>query len=288
MIDSELYQSWLNALPMLLRKYAQRWRLEILVPFENLSYNYAAPVRCTNSTSAVIKIAFPNDEARVEIAALRHFDGRSMGRLHKYNRADCVFLLERVIPGGSLWKTDDEQATNIFLDLMPKLWHPYLGDYHFSRVEDWGKGFSRFKKRYVGGTGILDRKLVDKAERVFDELLASSDDAVLLHGDLHHGNVLSAERQSYLAIDPKGVLGEQCYEVGAFLRNPIPDLLKKENPRAMMMRRVDQIVERLGFDRQRVIGWGMSQAVLAAIWCIEDNASYKEELMGCAEILYSL
>ncbi len=130
--------------------------------------------------------------------------------------------------------------------------------------------------------------MVEKAENIFLELLASGDESVLLHGDLHHDNILSGSREPYLAIDPKGVLGEPCYEVGAFLRNPFPDLLDKGNPHGLMQRRVDMIVERLGFDRRRVIGWGMSQAVLSAIWCDEDGVDCMDGMLQVAEILARL
>ena len=109
-----------------------------------------------------------------------------------------------------------------------------------------------------------------------------------MHGDLHHDNVFSTEQLSYLAIDPKGVLGEPCYEVGAFLRNPLPALLEKENPRALMQSRVDMVVDHLGFDRQRVIGWGFSQAVLSAIWCDEDGVSCADMAVVVAGILKDL
>ena len=125
-------------------------------------------------------------------------------------------------------------------------------------------------------------------ENLFFELLESSEPPVLLHGDLHHDNVLSTIEGEYLAIDPKGVLGERCYEVGAFLRNPSLDLLKKEKLGKIMRRRVDMIVERLGFERERVIGWGISQAVLSAIWCDEDGVDCMEGMMRVAEILESI
>ena len=281
-------REWFNALPTLLERYAQRWDLTLEFPFENLSYNYVAPARCADGTSAVLKVGFPNDELRAEIAALRHFDGQGMVRLLKADEENCVFLMERIFPGKTLWNAGDEESTMHILDVMPKLWKPYFGDYLFKRVDDWGLAFSRLRERYDGGTGNLDAHLVTKAENLFFELLSSSDESVLLHGDLHHDNVLSAERQSYLAIDPKGVLGEPCYEVGAFLRNPLPALLQKENPRALMQRRVDMVVEGLGFDRKRVLGWGMSQAVLSAIWCDEDGVDCAQGMMKVAEVMESI
>ena len=275
-------QSWHKSLPALLSKYVQRWDLEIAVPFENLSYNYAAPVTRADGTLAVIKTGFSCEGLRAEIAALRHFAGRGMVHLYEADADDCIFLLERVSPGESLWDVDDKQATDILLDLMPKLWKPYRGEYPFPTVADWGKGFVDLRTRHHG---VLDAKLVDKAENLFADLLSSSDEAVLLHGDLHQGNLLSATREFYLAIDPKGVLGEPCYEVGTFLRNPASDLLKRENPRALLMRRIDRIVERLGFDSQRVTAWGMAQAVLAAIWCEEDQLPCGAAFMAIAELL---
>ena len=69
-----------------------------------------------------------------------------------------------------------------------------------------------------------------KAESLFAGLLASMDAPVVLHGDLHHFNILSAQRQPWLAIDPKVVPGEPAYETGAFIRNPIPDIYSDPLP----------------------------------------------------------
>ncbi|MBT7073250.1 MAG: aminoglycoside resistance protein [Anaerolineae bacterium] len=307
-------RTWLNALPSLLTRYAQEWDLTLEAPFENLSYNYAAPARRADGSDAVIKVGFPNDELRTEIAALRHFDGPGMVRLLEADEGNCAMLLERIFPGETLWDVDDEQATALLLNVMPQLWKPYLGEYPFPSTVDWARGFARLRKRYGDGTGSLDRYLVEKAENLFFDLLASSEEPVLLHGDLHHDNVLStydsarrattrrsslitektassqkhAPRRIVLAIDPKGVLGEPCYDVGAFLRNPLPALLQKENPRGLMQRRVDMIVERLGFDRQRVVGWGFAQAVLSAIWCDEDGVDGAQRTMKVAEIFQSI
>jgi streptomycin 6-kinase len=141
--------------------------LTLEAPFKNLSYNYVAPVRRADGSWAVLKIGFPNDESRSEIAALRHFDGRGMVRLIDADEENCAMLLERIFPGETLWEIEDEQATLHFLEVMPKLWRPYLGDYPFKSVDDWGKAFSRLRERYDGRTGKLDAVLVDKAENVF-------------------------------------------------------------------------------------------------------------------------
>jgi streptomycin 6-kinase len=118
-------------------------------------------------------------------------------------------------------------------------------------------------------------------------------EAVLLHGDLHHFNILAAERQPWLAIDPKGVVGEPAYEVGPLLLNPWPQLLKMPRPRQILARRVDQarssaLAAELGFDRTRLVGWGVAQAVLSAWWSIEDGASGWSYAIRVAELLAAL
>src|SRR5438128_12681264 len=94
--------------------------------------------------------------------------------------------------------------------------------------------------------------LLEEAETLYAELSASMAEPVLLHGDLHHDNILSATRQPWLAIDPKGLIGEPAYEVGAWLRNPLPQLLHMPQPGRILARRVDQFAEELGLERTRV------------------------------------
>ena len=126
--------------------------------------------------------------------------------------------------------------------------------------------------------------LVERAEALFAELLVSQAEPVLLHGDLHHYNVLAAGRRPWLAIDPKGVVGELAYDTGALLRNPV-ELLRTARPGKTLERRRDRLCERLDLDRARVTGWGISQAVLAAYWSLEDSGRVWDEALLFAELL---
>jgi streptomycin 6-kinase len=107
----------------------------------------------------------------------------------------------------------------------------------------------------------------------------------LLHGDLHHWNILSAKRAPWLAIDPKGVIGELAYETGAWIRNPFPELLKWPNPGKTLSRRMDQFAMELALDRERILGWSFYQAVLAAWWSYEDGDQDWENWLAVAELL---
>ena len=111
---------------------------------------------------------------------------------------------------------------------------------------------------------------------------------VLLHGDLHHENILAAERASWLAIDPKGVIGEPAYETGALLRNRLPNLLDAPQAVRVLTRRIDQLSEMLYFARARVRNWAMAQAVLSMWWTIEDGGDISQDQLTCAEMLASI
>lgn len=139
-----------------------------------------------------------------------------------------------------------------------------------------------------GGTGPFPGVLVKTAETLFAELSGSMAEAVLLHGDLHYANILAAERRPWLALDPKGVVGEPAYEVGALLRNPRPQLLDESDPGRILDRRLDQLAEELGFDRARLLGWSLAQAVLSGWWSFEDHGHGWEFAIRCAELLAAL
>jgi streptomycin 6-kinase len=126
--------------------------------------------------------------------------------------------------------------------------------------------------------------LVERAEALFAELIPSQSELVVLHGDLHHFNVLAAQREPWLAVDPKGVVGEPAYDMGAFLHNPT-ELLNTPHPGRVLERRIDLLAEELDLDRSRVRGWAISQAVLAAYWGWEDGGRVWEEALTFAELL---
>ncbi len=100
--------------------------------------------------------------------------------------------------------------------------------------------------------------------------------------------MLSAQRRDWLAIDPKGVIGEPVYETAAMLRNPLPELLSWPHPKRTLARRIDQLSDQLGFSRQRIHAWGVAQTVLSAVWSLEDDGTGWEPAIACAQLLSEL
>jgi streptomycin 6-kinase len=280
---------WLRRLPGLIAENEQRWGLKALLPFSNLSYNYVAPAVYADGTQAVLKLGVPNPELTTEIEALRLCHGQGMALLLAADAESGVLVQERLRPGTPLTHlTDDVQATSIAVQVMRQLWRPAPAQHAFPTIARWSAGLGRLRRRFDGGTGPLPPHLVEKAERLFAELFNSMAEPVLLHGDLHHDNILAAERQPWLALDPKGLVGEPAYEVGTLLYNIAPQFLAEQRPERILARRVWQLAEELGFDRERVRSWGVAQAVLSACWTVEDNGRDWDWAINCAEWLAAM
>jgi streptomycin 6-kinase len=281
--------AWIERLPAILTNCEQRWQLSFAVPFAYQTYHYIAPALQSDGTAVVVKVHAPTDEFTQEVEALRLFDGHGMVRLLDCDMNDKAMLLERLEPGTPLSELeDDEEATSHAATVMRQLWRQVPPVHPFPSVIDWGHGFIRLRQHYKGGNGPFPAVILEEAESLFAELSASMTEIVLLHGDLHHENILAAERAPWLAIDPKGVIGEPAYETGALLRNRLPNLLDAPHAVRVLTRRVDQLAEKLNLDRTRVRDWAMTQAVLSIWWTIEDGGSISNDDFTCAVLLASI
>lgn len=209
----------------------------------------------------------PGDEWRCgEIAA--RFGGRGVVRVYEHMAGAALF--ERLDPGEPLVKLTlegrDDEATDILALLLGRM-APGDPPDGCATVEQWGEGFARYA---AAGDARIPPALLEPARRIFADLSRTQREPALLHGDLHHYNVLSDRARGWCAIDPKGVVGELEYELGAALRNPRdkPDLFASLD---IVERRLDHFGLVLGIDTSRARGWAFSQAVLSAIWSIEDG-----------------
>ena len=213
----------------------------------------------------------PGDEWRSG-DVLRAFDGRGVVRVLEH--VDGAVLLERLDPASSLVdvvrRGDDAAATAILCDVIGAM-APRALPAGTPTIRDWARGFDRYATR---GDRQVALDLVAIARRWFLSLCDSQREPRLLHGDLQHYNVLHDRGRGWVAIDPKGVIGELACEVGPALRNPVecPDLI---GDTALLERRLSTFVSRLGLDRRRVVAWGFAQAVLSAIWDVEDGHAVK-------------
>lgn len=279
---------WLRTLPALVADVTLRWGLRLGAPFP-LSYNYVAPARLPGGSEAVFKAGVPSAELRREIFALRRYDGDGICRLLAADDERCTMLLERLRPGETLAamaQTDDQAATRIAAGVMARLWRPVPAGQPFLPVAQWfADAFDRHRTEY-GGPGPFPAAILERAEALVPELLASAPREVLLHGDLHHYNILTAERAPWLAIDPKGVTGDPGYDVGQFFLNPdLGDVLAQPE---VVRRRLDVFAEELRYDRARLAAWAFAEVVLSACWSAEDHGDGWQGAIAVAETLLRL
>jgi streptomycin 6-kinase len=197
-----------------------------------------------------------------------------------------MLLLERIRPGDTLVTlVDDTRATHIAAALMLTLRRPARADSRLVPLREWFDGFARLRAGFQGGTGPLDQALVGRADAAAREFFAEQDEPVLMHGDLHHFNILSSDR-GWLAIDPKGVVGPAAYEVGPFLINPWIVSGMPPDASRLMQTRVNILCECLGFEKARIQGWGLAHAVLSSLWSLEAGQDWRPA-MQCARLLAS-
>ena len=257
-----------------LRRHAGDWRVDIDLQFETESSLIAFGSRA--GEQVVLKVTRQPGDEWYAGEILQAFNAKGFVRV--YQHAPGVVLLERLAPGRSLLelslKGKDEEAIAILADVIAQMSlierspNPNSTTLlHCPTIHKWARGFEQYA---ASGDGQIPKSLVDSGRQVFLELCASQVQPRLLHGDLQHYNVLFDSNRGWLAIDPKGVFGELEYEVGAMMRNPVecPDLFLSSQT---IERRLEQLATRLNLDRERALRWTFAQAVLSAIWEIEDG-----------------
>jgi len=271
-IYGEKGKIWLNELPQLVSAISSKHGLRDLKEVANLAYNYVL-LGFQGDNHIILKASLDSEGLAREAFALRCFEG--CGAAKVLAEDEGVLLLERAMPGASLknyFQNREQESIEIACNVMKKLHKASIpGAHHFPHVKDW---LAALDKDWSIPDGYLQ-----KARKLREQLLQTSEADVLLHGDLHHDNILQ-NGDYWVVIDPKGLIGEPAYEVAAFIRNPIPALLNHDDAPNIIQGRVTRFAELLELPYQRILDWCFVQAVLAWVWALEDgcDASYFEHL----------
>jgi streptomycin 6-kinase len=271
-IYGEKGQAWLAELPEFVSAISSKLDLRDLKEVRNLTYNYVLS-GFHGDNPMILKLGLDNEALAREAFALKCFAGCGAVKVLAGDKG--LLLLERAMPGASLksYFPDKEQETiEIVCGVMKKLHQANIPTTHnFPHIKDW---LTALDKDWP----IPDEHL-QKARMLRDQLLQTSEADVLLHGDLHHDNILQ-NGENWLVIDPKGVIGEPAYEVAALIRNPMPELLTYDDAPNIIHNRITRFAEFLELPSQRILDWCFVQAVLAWAWALEDgcDASYFQQV----------
>ena len=215
--------------------------------------SYVLPVKTKDDSTRILKIQWPHPECEHEAAALKEWDGRGAIRLIEHDEPRHALLLERCTPGDYLAGGADDPMTicaGLIKQLLIETNHP------FKTLPDQAREWIAFldAQRSSEEGEVLD--LIDRAITLGEGLMAASGPHKLLHQDLHGQNILSAERQPWLAIDPKPLVGEVEFSIAPVVRSFEFGFTRDE-----VVQRLDDLSDALELDRERAKGWTILQTM---------------------------
>jgi streptomycin 6-kinase len=265
--ESDEGRAWLAELPLLLHGATKEWQLELGAPFPDASASLTVPAALRDGNEAVLRIQFPHREAEQEAAALAAWNGDGAVRLLAHDPTRHALLVERCRPGTPLSDLDQDDALDIIVELLPRLWQ--TTDRRFTPLADDAEHWAETLPHIWERAGRpFERVLLDAALGAIDDLVPTQGEHVLLHQDMHTGNVLRAERDPWLAIDPKPLFGEREFGLAPIVRGA-----ELGHSRAHVFHRLDRLSSELARDCRRAAGWAFVQTLA---WSIEDTCVWTE------------
>ncbi len=225
---------------------------------------------------AMIKIPLTPDE-KAGCKMLDWWDGT--GAVKVIRSDDVAILMERITDNHSLKSMSlngkDDESTRIICDVAKSLHSnrnkplPELVPLHV-----WFDDLFQSANKYGG--------LFPKAAEIAQSLLENQTDTVVLHGDLHHDNILYSEERGWLAIDPKGLLGDRTFDYVNILRNPSKEIALSEG---RFMKQIMLISKNTGIEINRLLKWTIAWSGLSAVWYLNDDidADLPVEIMKMAD-----
>jgi streptomycin 6-kinase len=233
---------------MSVAEIAEEWELTLGEPYTpGGASEHVVRAELADGTPAVLKIGIPHRESEHEADALERWDGDGAVRLLRRDDARNALLLERCEPGTFL-SDGAADPIGVLVDLLPRLWKDATGFHTLAdEIDHW--------ERELGDQAGLAR-----------ELAATQGELVLVHQDLHGENVLAAQREPWLVIDPKPLAAEREFAVAPIVRSGELGHTKRD-----ARYRLDRLCSELGLDRERARLWTIVQTTA---W--NEDAAYPE------------
>jgi streptomycin 6-kinase len=218
--------SWLESLPEVVGELTQRWELTLGEPFdgENVSSSWVAPATRADGTRAIFKLGVPAMENRDELAGLRFWAGEGAVYVLESDDNSGAFLMERCEPGTLLKSLPEPEQDIVLVGALKRLWRTPTSPHPFRPLSEmltfWGDETRADEARWP------DPGLVREGLWVFYALMRPRPDDVLLATDLHASNILAAQREPWLVIDPKPFVGDRTYDLTQHLLHNCTERLR--------------------------------------------------------------
>ncbi|MCK2214117.1 aminoglycoside phosphotransferase family protein [Actinomadura sp. ATCC 31491] len=275
--DGEAGRAWTAGLPALAGRYLEEWELRLDGEPGHGVVSLVLPVVRADGTPAALKLQPVTDENVTEAVGLRAWAGDGSVRLLAEDPATGTLLLERLHAGRSLSAVpDDLEALAVLTALLARLVaHPAPPG--LRRLADLARGMLDGVDRALAALpGEDDRRRLRRWAGALAEVAAEPGDR-LLHWDLHYDNVLAADREPWLAIDPKPLAGDPGFDLWPALHNRWADLAATGDVGRAALRRFDLMADVLGLDPRRAARWTLGRALQNALWDVEGGAGRLDE-----------
>lgn len=257
-------REWTRTLPELVGELAERWTLRVGEPFQPGGYcSWVAPGRNLRGEDVVLKVEWSHTEAAHEADALRCWSGSGAVRLYAADAFDdtIALLLERCVPGTQLGRSAPEVAQDIVVaGLLRRLWrHPPPG-HPFPPLQAMCDAWAaEFEEEFATSSDGVDPGLAREGAAMLRALPRTADRAVLLCTDLHAGNILAAQREPWLVVDPKPYVGDPACDPVQHMLNCMDRL--RADPLGLAKRMADL----LDLDAERVGLWLFARCVQESV-----------------------
>jgi streptomycin 6-kinase len=260
--EREGRHGWLDTLPATISDLSRRWKLQVGEPFQpGGATAWAAPTVTTAGQRLVIKLVWPHPEAAHEAHALRLWAGRGAVLVHADEDLGhtLALLVERCHPGVALSSLPEPDQDHVLTGLLRRLWLDPPPNHPFRPLEEMCNQWAdQFGTKTVGRNPLVDPGLARTAMELFRHLPTTSQRTVVLSTDLHAGNVLAAEREPWLAIDPNPYVGDPTYDVLQHMLN-CPFRLKPDP-----VKFINRVAHLAGLEPERTRLWLFARCVQEA------------------------
>ncbi|MFD7087172.1 aminoglycoside phosphotransferase family protein [Streptomyces sp. NPDC059896] len=260
--EGEPGAAWLAELPGIVDELLECWGC---VPDGDVTHGgvgVIVPVRRRTEGTAVLKVSFPHPGNVHEPDAFAVWGGRGAVLLHERDDENVAMLLERVRMSTLAEVEDNDEVVTVAARISRRLAVPAPPGLPRlrERADAWEEQLRRDAQELAH---TMSRHVVEAAAATVRELGGIQPD-VLIHGDLHARNILRADREPWLAVDPKGYAGDPAYDGGTLLTSRALTLLAADDLGKAAHRTLDIFAEAAELDRERVRRWAQLHAVQAA------------------------
>ncbi|WP_394617120.1 aminoglycoside phosphotransferase family protein [Lentzea sp. JNUCC 0626] len=270
----EAEREWIEALPELVDRFLDEWALKPDGQPRSGEAALVLPVLGAGGRAA-LRLQMPKTETRAALIGLRVWDGAGIVRLLDSDPETCAMLLERLDDARTLADVEnDDEAMTVLAGLMRRLTSvtaprdvPKLGEIAAEML-------AQTPEASAALPNPADRALLSSCAAAVAELAGEPGDR-LLHWDLHYGNVLAAEREPWLAIDPEPLAGDPGFDLWPALNSEWDAVTA--DPIRVVRRRFDLLTAELGLDRDRAAGWTLGRVLQNCLWDVEDGATALEQ-----------